>query len=84
MLTLEGDQPFELVDSGNPVEKRLPGVSEIWVSAEPKQKSCVVLAWRVPAEVAAGIPLASLAPLTARPVPIPASAGRLCVSGRRA
>lgn len=70
VLTLDGEQPFELVDAGSPVEKRRPGVTEIWVSADPKQKSCVVLAWRVPAEVAAAVPLATLAPLAARTVTI--------------
>lgn len=70
VLTLDGEQPFELIDGGSPVEKRRPGVTEIWVSAEPKQKACVVLAWRVPAEVAAAVPLATLAPLAARTVSI--------------
>ncbi len=70
VLTLEGEQPFELIDTGSPVEKRRPGVTEIWVSADPKQKACVVLAWRVPDEVAAAVSLATLAPLTARTVSI--------------
>lgn len=70
VLTLDGDQPFELVSAGSPVEKRQAGVTEIWVSAEPRQKACVVLAWRVPKDVAGAVPLATLAPLTARTVAI--------------
>jgi hypothetical protein len=70
VLTLDGNQPFDLVDAGSPVEKRQPGITEIWVSAEPRQKSCVVLGWRVPKDVAATVPVAALAPLTARSVQI--------------
>jgi hypothetical protein len=70
VLTLEGEQSFELLDAGVAVDKRRPGLTEIWVSAEPKQKTCVVLAWRVPEELAATVPLDTLAPLTARTVTI--------------
>lgn len=70
VLTLEGEQPFELVDNNLAVEKRRPGVTEIWVSAEPKQKACVVLAWRVPKEVEQSFAIATLAPLTARTVSV--------------
>lgn len=70
VLTLDGEQPFELVDNNLSVEKRRPGVTEIWLSAEPKQKACVVLAWRVPQEVAGAFAIATLAPLTARTVSV--------------
>lgn len=71
VLTLAGEQPFELVDNGSPVEKRRPGITEVWVSAEPKQKACIILAWRVPEEVAAAVKLDTLAPLTARSAKLP-------------
>ena len=49
-------------------EKRLPGTTEIWLSAEPGQKACVILAWRVPDDVAASLPVPKISQLTARTV----------------
>lgn len=66
VLELKGPQPFQVTKADITDEKRLPGTTEIWLSAEPGQKACVILAWRVPDDVAASLPLPRLAPLTAR------------------
>ncbi len=52
VLSLDGDQVFEIEEGSNLVDKRLPGIGEIWVSADPKQEHAIVLAYRVPQELA--------------------------------
>lgn len=42
------------------------GLGEVWVSANEEQEFCSVLAWQVPPDAAAVVPLAELAPLVAR------------------
>lgn len=51
VLTLNGPQEFESVVAGMPDFKKWPGLCEIWVSADPKQEFCTVLALRVPDDV---------------------------------
>ena len=68
VLELEGPQPFQVTKADVTVEKRLPGTTAIWLSAEPGQKACVILAWRVPADVREKLPLPAMAKLTARTV----------------
>lgn len=71
-LSISGEQEFEAVAQGNLLPLRFPGTCEIWVSAEPKQEFCVVMAIRVPAEVAGqlGMSPAELVALVARTVEI--------------
>ena len=67
VLELKGRQPFDRIGSDNKAEStRSEGNCQIWVSAEPKQEHCVVLAWRVPSELAAAVPVGELAQLVAR------------------
>jgi len=68
VLELKGPQPFQIEKAEVTAEKRLPGTTEIWVSADPGQKACVILAWRVADDVAANLPLLEISPLTARTV----------------
>ena len=68
VLDLNGMQIFERNVAGNSEQKRSEGTCEIWVSVEPKQAFCTVLAWRIPDELARQVPLAELAPLTVRTV----------------
>lgn len=72
VLSLRGDQVFERMVAGNPESKRTPGLCEIWISAEPKQEFCTVLAVRVPEDVAGmlAVPPAELIELVARTVEI--------------
>lgn len=72
VLSLRGEQLFESLVADNPESKRRPGICEIWVSAEPRQDMCVVLAIRVPEDVAGMLdqPPAVLAELVARSVEI--------------
>ena len=58
--------------AGNPEYKQWPGTCEIWVSADPKQEFCTVLALRVPVDVAAQLQArpAELVELVARTVEI--------------
>ena len=68
VLELEGPQPFSVTKADITAEKRLPGTTAIWLSAEPGQKACVILAWRVPDDVAASLPVPKISQLTARTV----------------
>jgi len=68
VLELEGPQPFQVTKADVTVEKRLPGTTAIWLSAEPGQKACVILAWRVPADGREKLPLPEIAKITARTV----------------
>lgn len=71
-LSISGEQEFEAVAQGSLLPLKFAGTCEIWVSAEPKQEFCVVMALRVPAEVAEqlGMSPAELAALVARTVAI--------------
>ena len=73
VLELAGKQPFVTRDPSKEdrVEKKLLGVTEIWVSADPKQTACVILAWRMPDDIAGNVPLSTLATLTARTARVP-------------
>jgi hypothetical protein len=66
VLTLKGGQLFDRIIAENTESKRSDGTSQIWVSADPGQEFCTVLAWRVPEEVATAVKLDDLAPLVAR------------------
>lgn len=68
VLELEGPQPFPVTKAEITAEKRLPGTTAIWLTAESGQKACVILAWRVPAEGRDKLPLPEIAKLTARTV----------------
>lgn len=57
VLTLVGSQEYESIVAGNPDYKRWPGRCEIWVSADPKQEICTVLALRVPDDIANQLPV---------------------------
>jgi hypothetical protein len=57
VLSLKGQQEFESLVGGNPEYKKWPGACEIWVSAEPKQEYCTVMALRVPDDIAAQLEL---------------------------
>ena len=72
VLTLTGPQVFESVVAGNQEYKRWDGTCEIWMSADPQQEVIVVVAWRVPATLAASlqVPLPQLAEVAARTVAI--------------
>ena len=70
VLSLRGQQEFESLVGGVPEYKKWAGVCEIWVSADPKQEFCTVLALRVPDDIAAQLelPPEQLAELVARTV----------------
>lgn len=68
VLELEGDQPFQVEKAGVTADKRLPGRTEVWLSADPAQKAAVILAFRVPNDAAGRLPLPAMAALTARTV----------------
>jgi hypothetical protein len=70
VLSLAGQQEFESIVAGNPDYKKWPGRCEIWVSADPKQEVCTVLALRVPDDVAGQltVPVPALIELVARTV----------------
>jgi hypothetical protein len=70
VLSLSGQQEFESLVAGNPEYKMWPGRCEIWVSADPKQEACTVLALRVPDDVAnqLPVPVAEMIELVARTV----------------
>jgi hypothetical protein len=70
VLTLKGGQLFDRIIAKNTESKRSDGTSQIWVSADPGQEFCTVLAWRVPEDVAAAVKLDDLAPLVARTIQI--------------
>lgn len=72
VLSLRGEQLFESEVASNQESKRWPGACEIWISADPKQEFCTVLAVRVPDDVAGmlAVPPAALAELVARTVEI--------------
>ncbi|MCE9630624.1 MAG: hypothetical protein K8S94_07900 [Planctomycetia bacterium] len=72
VLSLKGKQEFESVTAGNVEFKKWDGTCEIWVSADPKQEFCIVIAVRVPDTVAESLeaPPAALAELIARTVAI--------------
>jgi DNA-binding transcriptional regulator YdaS (Cro superfamily) len=73
VLSLSGPQEFDSKPTGEPEIKRWPGRCEIWVSADPKQEVCTVLALRAPDDVADQLPvtvteLIELAARTVQPV----------------
>lgn len=70
VLSLTGQQEFESTLAGTVEHKRWPGRCEIWVSADPKQEACTVLALRVPDDVAnqLPVPVAEMIELVARTV----------------
>jgi hypothetical protein len=70
VLSLSGQQEFESTVAGNPDYKKWPGRCEIWVSADPKQEACTVLALRVPDDVAnqLQVPVPEMIELVARTV----------------
>jgi hypothetical protein len=72
VLSLRGEQLFGSEGADNQEPKRRPGACEIWISADPKQEFCTVLAVRVPDDVAGivAVPPAALAELVARTVEI--------------
>jgi len=72
VLVVDGPQAFEIDDSGIMNRKTLPGSCRIWVSADPKQAVCTILAWRLPTEVIdrLEVPLDDLTALVARTVTI--------------
>lgn len=57
VLSLKGQQEFESLVAGSPEYKKWPGVCEVWVSADPKQEYCTVLALRVPDDIAGQLEL---------------------------
>ncbi len=72
VLSLRGNQEFEIFTAGNVEQKKWDGACEIWVSADPKQEFCVVIALRA-AEAVVGsleLPPAELVELIARTVAI--------------
>ena len=71
VLELKGAQPFQVTKADITVEKRLPGTTAVWLAADAGQKACVILAWRVPDDVANSLPLPAIAELTARTVRLP-------------
>ena len=71
VLELTGSQPFQVTKGGITTEKRMPGTTAVWLAADPGQKACVILAWRVPDDVAKSLPLPAIAELTARTVRLP-------------
>ena len=75
VLALKGKQEFESDTAGSVEFKKWDGACEIWVSADPKQEFCVVIAVRVPDDVAEALeaPPAKLAELIARTVTITAA-----------
>jgi hypothetical protein len=70
VLSLNGQQEFESTVAGNPDYKKWAGRCEIWVSADPKQEACTVLALRVPDDVAnqLQVPVSEMIELVARTV----------------
>lgn len=70
VLSLSGQQEFESTVAGNPDYKKWAGRCEIWVSADPKQEACTVLALRVPDDVAnqLQVPVSEMIELVARTV----------------
>ena len=75
VLALKGKQEFKSDTAGSVEFKKWDGACEIWVSADPKQEFCVVIAVRVPDDVAGVLeaPPAKLAELIARTVTITAA-----------
>jgi hypothetical protein len=68
VLDLKGSQPFQVTKADITAEKRLPGTTAVWLAADPGQKACVILAWRVPDDALGKLPLPEMAELTARTV----------------
>lgn len=68
VLSLVGSQPFQVEKADVTVEKRLPGTTEVWLSADQKHKACVILAFRAPADGGGSFPLPAISTLTARTV----------------
>lgn len=75
VLSLTGQQEFESTLAANVERKRGPGRCEIWVSADPKQEVCTVLALRAPDDVADQLPVTvtEMIELAARTVQPPAA-----------
>jgi hypothetical protein len=71
VLTLQGPQPFVQEKAGIMTSSRIAGTTEVWLSADPGQKASVILAFRVPEEAAAKLPLPAVSTLTARTVSQP-------------
>lgn len=70
VLELRGPQLFDQIVAGNPESKRSAGVCAIWVSAQPRQSFCTVIACRAPDGISAAVPVAKLAELVARTVEV--------------
>ena len=68
VLELKGPQLFQVTKADLAAEKRIAGTTEVWLSADPRQKACTILAWRVPDDAAASLPLPATSTLTARSV----------------
>jgi hypothetical protein len=74
VLSLRGPQVFEGVVATMAEYKRLPGLCEIWLSADPDQEQTMVMAWRCPDAIAGllPVPVSRLAELVARTAAVPA------------
>ncbi|MFM1903561.1 MAG: hypothetical protein RLZZ440_1461 [Planctomycetota bacterium] len=73
VLSLDGPQIFEGIVATMPEFKRQPGRCEIWLSADPDQKTMAIIVWRCP-DVAApllDVPVSRFAELVARTVAFP-------------
>jgi hypothetical protein len=70
VLSLSGPQMFEGVVAGNVEFKRWEGSCEIWLSADPDEAVRTLLVWRLPQQIAEGLPmpLERLAAIVARTV----------------
>lgn len=73
VLSLEGPQIFEGIVATMPEFKRQPGRCDIWLSADPDQKTTAVIVWRCPNTVAdrLEVPVGRFAELVARTVAFP-------------
>ena len=74
VLKLSGPQPFDRVNKGVTESKNSDGETQIWVASDADTKVSAVLVWRVPAELAATVPLDEFAGLVARTVEFKAPA----------
>ena len=74
LLKLDGQQPFDRLNTGVTESKNTNGETQIWVASDADTKVSAVLVWRVPQELAATVPLSELAGLVARTVEFKAAA----------
>lgn len=71
VMSLDGQQPFERFGAGEQGVREIKstdGTTRIWVAADPTNKVCAVLMWRVPQELSATIPVDDVASLVARTI----------------